>query len=86
MKIIVLVFILVNILFSKESITCPGHYDDVKRQIDKVDSYGSTLSKMAEEQLYSDLEYYTKLCISACDGEKFKYCNSIAKRVESHNK
>ena len=66
---------------SKESVMCPHYYEAVKRKEKAIRSYGSDLSQMAKEKLFKDLEHETSECISSCEGEKFKYCNEIAKWI-----
>ena len=49
-----------------------------------INQYGSDLSKMAKKKLYQNLKVETGECISRCEGVKFKFCNSVAKKIESY--
>jgi hypothetical protein len=68
--------------FSAEGLTCNIWYADVKRKVKLVKSYGSNLSRMAQEKLYDDLIFETKQCLAECEGEKFKFCNEVSLAIE----
>jgi hypothetical protein len=68
--------------FSAEGLTCNSWYTDVKRKVKLVKSYGSNLSRMAQDKLYDDLIFDTKQCIAECEGEKFKFCNEVSSAIE----
>jgi hypothetical protein len=68
---------------AEEGFMCGHYYENVKRKEKNIKSYGSDLSSMARNKLSKDLKFDTKQCISECEGQKFKYCNEIAKWISS---
>lgn len=66
---------------AEEGSMCSFYYENVQRKKNIITSYGSDLSSMAKIKLFDDLKFDTEQCISQCEGEKFKYCNKIAKWV-----
>jgi hypothetical protein len=68
--------------FSAEGLTCNIWYADVKRKVKHIKSYGSNLSRMAQDKLYNDLIFDTTQCLAECEGEKFKFCNEVSLAIE----
>jgi len=68
-------------VIAEEGYMCNSYYKDVQRKAKIIDSYGFNLSSMAKRKLFKDLKLDTEQCISLCEGEKFKYCNNVAKWV-----
>ena len=66
---------------AKEGFMCSHYYPNVARAMANIKGHGDNLSAMAKTKLFSDLENDTKLCLSECEGEKFSYCNEIAKWI-----
>jgi hypothetical protein len=66
---------------AEEGYMCSSYYENVQRKKNNITSYGSDLSSMAKIKLFDDLKFDTEQCISECEGEKFKYCNKIAKWI-----
>jgi hypothetical protein len=60
---------------------CGFYFDAVQRKEKNIKSYGSDLSSLAKEKLFEDIKRETEECISQCEGEKFKYCNEIARWI-----
>jgi len=83
-KSVLITLILSSAIFAKEGYMCSTYYESITRKVNIINSYGSDLSKMAEKKLYKDLEFETGHCISECQGKKFKFCNNIAKKIESY--
>jgi hypothetical protein len=83
-SVLVLIFLTVMPVAAEEGILCDSYYNDVQRKVGFIKSFGTDLSEMTKQTLFDDLEIDTKLCISECEGEKFKYCNEIAKWIENH--
>jgi len=72
------------LVMAEEAYMCSYYYKDVVRKVKNIKSYGSDLSGMARNTLFNDLEFDTKQCISRCEGQKFKYCNEIAKWISNN--
>jgi hypothetical protein len=68
-------------VIAEEGYMCNTYYQTVHRKAKIIDSYGSNLSSMAKRKLFGDLKFDTEQCISLCEGEKFKYCNNVAKWI-----
>lgn len=66
---------------AKEGVSCDYYYENIQRKENIIKSYGDDLSPMAKTKLFQDLASDTKGCISECEGQKFKYCNEIAKWI-----
>ena len=66
---------------AEEGHMCSSYYQDVQRKENSIKSYGTSLSSMAKIKLFDDLKFDTQQCISECEGEKFRYCNEIAKWI-----
>lgn len=66
---------------AEEGYMCSHYYENIKRKEKNIKSYGSDLSSMAKKKLFDDLKFDTEQCISECEGQKFKYCNEIAKWI-----
>ncbi|NDH67695.1 MAG: hypothetical protein EBY22_07285 [Gammaproteobacteria bacterium] len=60
---------------------CQHYFPNVKRKVELIKEHGRDLSQMAKVKLISDLKFETGECISTCEGEKFKFCNVIAKWI-----
>jgi len=67
--------------FAKEGIMCNHYVESVQRKVRNIKSFGTDLSAMAKQRLFDDLKFDTNQCISECEGEKFRYCNEIAKWI-----
>ena len=83
-KTILTIIVLSSSIMASEHIWCDGYYQDVVRKVDNMQTHGSNLSKMAENKLYKELKSDTSQCISYCGGNKFSFCNKVAKDIESH--
>ena len=59
---------------------CSTWYQNAKSDVEKLEGYGSDLSRTALKTLRSDLATHTRLCISDCEGREFEYCNAVAKK------
>ena len=68
-------------VLAEEGYLCPNWYEHVQRKEKIIKSYGADLSDMAKLRLFDDLKTEVKLCISECEGAKFKYCNEISKWI-----
>lgn len=68
-------------VIAEEGYMCSHYYESVQRKETLIKSYGSDLSSMAKTKLFDDLKFDTNQCISNCEGQKFKYCNEIAKWI-----
>ena len=66
---------------AEENVMCQHYFPNVKRKVEQIKEYGQDLSQMAKQKLISDLKFETGECISTCEGEKFKFCNIIAKWI-----
>ena len=66
---------------AEEGYMCDHYYKSVQRKGKNIKSYGPDLSAMAKTKLFEDLKFDAKQCISECEGQKFKYCNEIAKWI-----
>ncbi len=66
---------------AEEGYMCNHYYESIQRKENNIKSYGDDLSSMAKTKLFEDLKFDTKQCISQCEGQKFKYCNEIAKWI-----
>ena len=69
---------------SAEGLMCNSYYSDVARKVNLIKSYGPNLSRMAQDKLYDDLKFETKMCLAECEGEKFKFCNQVAFAIEQN--
>ena len=67
-----------------EGYSCNVLVSNVERKVKFIKRYSPNLSRMTKQTLFDDLEIDTKLCISECEGEKFKYCNEISKWIENY--
>lgn len=81
-KVVVLMIgaLIAPFVIAEESITCDGWYKDVKRKVGNLEK--KDLSNLAKETLFSSVEFDLRLCMKACEGYKFNYCNDVAKRLE----
>lgn len=68
--------------FAAEGPMCSYYHPSVERKVKSIKSYGSDLSRMALEKLYEDLKFDTRECLAECEGQKFKFCNEVAKAIE----
>ena len=82
-KNIFVVLVLTGLAFAQEGFMCSHYYNKVVRKVNNINEYGPNLSQTAKWKLYKDLMFDTKQCISECEGGKFKYCNEVAKKIES---
>ena len=83
-KSVLITFILSSVIVAKEGYMCSHYYENITRKVNIINGYGSDLSKISKKKLHKDLEFETEQCISECEGEKFKFCNNIAKKIESY--
>ena len=83
LTVLVLIFLSVMPVVAAEGYSCNALVSNVERKVKFIKSFGPDLSRMTKQTLFDDLEIDTKLCISECEGEKFKYCNEIAKWIEN---
>ncbi len=81
MKKLLLILAIPAILFSEEGYMCGFYYKAVARKVNNINSLGNSLSDIARARLYRDLKFEVTECISNCEGQKFKYCNEISKKV-----
>ncbi|GHA19383.1 hypothetical protein [Oceanisphaera arctica] len=70
-----------SIVVAEEGYMCGHYYKNIQRKEKNIKSYGSDLSSIARDKLFEDLKFDTTQCISECEGQKFKYCNEIAKWI-----
>jgi hypothetical protein len=70
------------ISFAEEGPLCNMFHSDVDRKVKLIKSYGTNLSRMARDKLYSDLTNGTEQCLAQCEGQKFKFCNDVALAIE----
>jgi hypothetical protein len=68
-------------VMAEEGVMCSFYFPNVKRKVELIKEHGQDLSQMAKGKLISDLKFETGECISTCEGEKFKFCNVIAKWI-----
>ncbi|MDF0732061.1 hypothetical protein P0Y43_15200 [Pseudomonas entomophila] len=66
---------------AEEGYMCSTYYEAVQRKEKNIKDYGSDLATLARNKLFDDLKFDTRQCISQCEGQKFKYCNEIAKWI-----
>ena len=83
-SVLILIFLTVMPVVAKEGILCNSWYTDVQRKVGFIKSFGTDLSEMTKQTLIDDLKKDTIQCIGECEGEKFKYCNEIAKWIENY--
>ena len=77
---------LLSISFSSnavEGFMCKPYFDDTQRQAKNLAEQQTNLSSIAKQKLIDDLIFNIKECISNCEGSKFKFCNSVAKKLEN---
>ena len=82
-SVLVLIFLTVMPVAAEEGILCDSYYNDVQRKVKFIKSFGNDLSELTKGKLIQDLILDTKGCIGQCEGEKFRYCNEIAKWIEN---
>jgi hypothetical protein len=68
--------------FAAEGPMCSYYHPSVERKVKSIKSFGSDLSRMTLEKLYEDLKFDTRECLAECEGQKFKFCNEVAKAIE----
>jgi hypothetical protein len=78
---VIVVFIQSIPVMAEEGYMCDPYYKDVQRKEKNIKDYGQDLSSIARVKLFEGLKFDTKQCISECEGQKFKYCNEIAKWI-----
>ena len=86
-KFTVMLFLLVanqQLSFASEGFMCNSYHKHVTRKVNNINRKGNSLSDIAKQQLYADLIFDTKQCISECEGKKFDYCNKVAKDIENN--
>jgi hypothetical protein len=70
--------------FAAEGPMCSYYHPSVQRKVKSIKSFGPDLSRMALQKLYEDLKFDTRECLSECEGQKFKFCNDVAKAIEQN--
>jgi hypothetical protein len=83
-SVLVLIFLSVMPVVADEGYSCNDLVINVEEQVEFIKIFGPDLSRMTKQSLFDDLVIDTKLCISECEGENFKYCNEIAKWIENY--
>ncbi|MBW2472538.1 MAG: hypothetical protein JRE18_10710 [Deltaproteobacteria bacterium] len=84
LNVLVLIFLSVMPVVAEEGYSCNALVINVEEKVEFIKIFGPDLSRMTKQSLFDDLEIDTKLCISECEGENFKYCNEIAKWIENY--
>ncbi|KAB7886087.1 hypothetical protein [Poseidonibacter ostreae] len=79
---ITLCFVFLHSVVAKEGSMCNYYYDSITRKVNIIEKKKDDLSKMALKKLYGDLTFEVGQCFSNCEGDKFNYCNEIAKEIE----
>ena len=82
-SVLVLIFLTVMPVAAEEGNLCDSYYNDVQRKVKFIKSFGNDLSEITKGTLIQDLILDTEGCIGQCEGEKFRYCNEIAKWIEN---
>lgn len=62
---------------------CENAFTDVKRADTNIKQQGANLSSMGKRALYKQIQDNVQMCLENCSGDKFNYCNDIARKIES---
>lgn len=62
---------------------CNSAFTDVKRADTNIKQQGANLSSMGKRALYKQMQDNVQMCLESCSGDKFNYCNDIARKMES---
>ncbi|MFC1827425.1 hypothetical protein ACFLZQ_05820 [Thermodesulfobacteriota bacterium] len=83
LSVLILVVLSVMPVVAEEGYSCNAWVSNVQRQVKFIQNFGPDLSRMTKQTFFDDLKFDTKQCLAGCEGEKFSYCNEIAKWVEN---
>ena len=83
MKFLILVMVFMPVVsFAAEGVFCSLGFEAVERAVNNMNT-SEQMSLLAKEHIYKELKHKLELCLTDCEGKKFKYCNSVAKDFES---
>ena len=68
--------------FAAEGIYCQSSFEAAQRAVNNMNNSGQ-LSSLAKKEVYRKLKEELGFCLTDCEGDKFKYCDSVAKDFES---
>ena len=83
LSVLILVVFSVMPVVAEEGYSCKDWVSNVQRKVKFIQNFGPDLSRMTKQELFDDLKFDMEQCFADCEGEKFMYCNEIAKWVEN---
>lgn len=79
---LLLAFLVSTSCLAEEHVACRLYYPDVERSYTNIQQQGGNLSSLAKRTLYNQMENSVAQCLAYCSGNKFKYCNDVARKME----
>lgn len=61
---------------------CKNAFTDVKRADTNIKQQGSNLSSIGKRALYKQMKDNVQICLENCSGDRFNYCNDVARKME----
>ncbi len=83
MKYLIFVIALMPVVsLAAEGYLCSMGFEAVQRAVNNMNN-SEQVSLLAKDKVYQELKMKLGFCLTDCEGEKFKYCDSVAKDFES---